>query len=389
MSNFQCCGALLPTMHELLAHYENHHAEERGQPLSKQNSRHGQGTPPDPKAAIAAGAAAAIVDPSRAQQPQNRVKQQSGNNTPQRSATPVQQRVTPPYSFTTQTQPSSSTIQDDDTVGTMELDDPPTSSADYSQTAYRLQDASAMMQSYGFGTQNINRIPPLEVNTQLNTQFQQYRGLRESTPTTPVSATRGTFYRNDPTVSSVNTPTMPNHSTQHPLHTQQFAAYQVTPDSSAPGTPGELADEFVGNMNAMNAMNLGNNHNLFQQSMNQFGNFGFQRNDMLDMQCIDEPAKRLFSLNGGLNTAGMQQQQNNIQNPQLVETSDSAVQLGDGQYGENSEIARTIREEQAKAGVPDPSADGIPKPFHCPVIGCEKAYKNQNGLKYHKAVSFS
>ncbi|KAK3079647.1 Transcriptional regulator of ribosomal biogenesis proteins [Coniosporium uncinatum] len=24
------------------------------------------------------------------------------------------------------------------------------------------------------------------------------------------------------------------------------------------------------------------------------------------------------------------------------------------------------------------------KPFRCPVIGCEKAYKNQNGLKYHK-----
>lgn len=23
-----------------------------------------------------------------------------------------------------------------------------------------------------------------------------------------------------------------------------------------------------------------------------------------------------------------------------------------------------------------------PKPFKCPVIGCEKAYKNQNGLKY-------
>jgi hypothetical protein len=22
------------------------------------------------------------------------------------------------------------------------------------------------------------------------------------------------------------------------------------------------------------------------------------------------------------------------------------------------------------------------KPFRCPVIGCEKAYKNQNGLKY-------
>ncbi len=372
-------------MHELLAHYENHHAGDHGPPLSKQNSRHGHGTPPDPKAAIAAGAAAAIVDPSRAQQQQNRVKQQSGNNTPQRSATPVQQRFTPPYSFTAQTQPSSSTTQDDDTVGPMEMDDLLTS-ADDPQTASRMQDATAMMQNYGFGQQSSNRVPPLE----LNTQFQQYRGLRESTPTTPVSATRGTFYRNDPTVSSVNTPTMPTHTSQHPLHTQQFAGYQVTPDSSAPGTPGELADDFIGNMNAMNAMNLGNNGNVYQ-SMNQFGNFGFQHNEMFDLQCIDEPAKRLFSINGAFTTPGMQQQgpsqQANIQNPQSIEMSDSATQLGDGQYGENSEIAKTIREEQAKAGVPDPSADGIPKPFHCPVIGCEKAYKNQNGLKYHKAVS--
>lgn len=28
--------------------------------------------------------------------------------------------------------------------------------------------------------------------------------------------------------------------------------------------------------------------------------------------------------------------------------------------------------------------DGENKPFKCPVIGCDKTYKNQNGLKYHK-----
>jgi transcription factor SFP1 len=27
---------------------------------------------------------------------------------------------------------------------------------------------------------------------------------------------------------------------------------------------------------------------------------------------------------------------------------------------------------------------GEHKPFKCPVIGCEKTYKNQNGLKYHR-----
>ena len=379
MSDFRCCGSTLPSLHDLLQHYEEHHAGAQGPPLSKQNSNQGPGTPPDPKAAIAAGAAAAIVDPSKAQQQQNRVKQQSGSNTPQRSVTPVRQRTTSPYRFTTQPQPSSSISHDDDAVGDMEMDDVPTTSADYSQISYGMQDATAMMQNYGFGHQGANRVPPLE----LNTQFQQYRGLRESTPTTPVSATRGSFYRNDPTVSSVNTPTMPTHSTQHPL-AQHFSGYQATPDSSAPGTPGELADDFVGNLNAMNAMNLGNN-NPYQ--INQFGNFGYNPNEMLDLQCIDEPAKRLFSINGGYsNPLPSAAQQQNIQHQQSLDVSDSAAQLGDGQYGENSEIARTIREEQAKAGVPDPSADGVPKPFHCPVIGCQKAYKNQNGLKYNKSV---
>ena len=386
MSDFQCCGSKLDSLHDLVQHCEERHAGEQGLPLSKQNSRHEPGPKPDPKAAIAAGAAAAIVDPSRAQEQQNRIKQQSGNNTPLRSATPVQLRASPSYSFPAPPQPSSSTMHDDDPVGTMELDDEPTSTDDPSQPTYTMQDTTAMMQNYGFGQQNSHRVPPLE----LNTQFHQYRGLRESTPTTPVSATRGTFYRNDPTVSSVNTPTMPTHSSQHPLHTQQFAAYHATPDSSAPGTPGELADEFAGNLNAMNAMNLGNNSHMYQ-NLNQFGNFAFQPNDMLDLQCIDEPAKRLFSLGGFNNTTpGMQlqpQQQLNMQHAQSHDMTDSANQLGEAQYSENSEIARTIREEQAKAGVPDPSADGVSKPFHCPVIGCEKAYKNQNGLKYHKSVS--
>jgi transcription factor SFP1 len=96
---------------------------------------------------------------------------------------------------------------------------------------------------------------------------------------------------------------------------------------------------------------------------------------MLDL-CIDEPAKRLFSPTGGYGN----------QNQQYAH-----MRLGSGQYGPNSDIARRIREQQMLAGVPDTTAGMMPndepKPFRCPVIGCEKAYKNQNGLKYHKSVS--
>jgi transcription factor SFP1 len=71
-------------------------------------------------------------------------------------------------------------------------------------------------------------------------------------------------------------------------------------------------------------------------------------------------------------------------------TPNAHFKLSGAQYGPNSDIARRIREQQLLAGVPDTTAilpNEEPKPFRCPVIGCEKAYKNQNGLKYHKAVS--
>ena len=112
-----------------------------------------------------------------------------------------------------------------------------------------------------------------------------------------------------------------------------------------------------------------------QGQQQDLGGYGFGNgNDMLDL-CIDEPAKRLFNPNGGFN------------NQQYTQS-----RLGSAQYGANSEIARRIREQQRRVGLAD-TTTGMngeePKPFRCPVIGCEKAYKNQNGLKYHKTVSLS
>ncbi|KAL9584612.1 MAG: hypothetical protein Q9212_002017 [Teloschistes hypoglaucus] len=162
-----------------------------------------------------------------------------------------------------------------------------------------------------------------------------HQGLRNSTPTTPVTG-NGTF---NPTVSSVNTPTLIAHPS----------------DSSTPGTPGEMDTDSV----------------RYTRPRVQHGNFQFGNgNEMLDL-CIDDPAKSLFSTN-------------NASTGQLS----NAQRLGDAQYSENSELAKTIREQQRLAGIPDGGSgpnDGVPKPFHCPVIGCEKAYKNQNGLKYHKS----
>lgn len=55
----------------------------------------------------------------------------------------------------------------------------------------------------------------------------------------------------------------------------------------------------------------------------------------------------------------------------------------------SNEDSMDIDEEMDEGYIDDPSrnlyvAQGSEKPFTCPVIGCNKNYKNQNGLKYHR-----
>ena len=369
MRDFSCCNLKLPTLHDLLEHYEENHHQQIEEMQRRQTD---EGPPPDPKAALASNAAAAVKDPAQAQHQQALRQRHQAMNTPQRSNTPTQSQHTPrshQQNYAPIPVPQPSMGQDEDaTVGDMEMDD------DFSNqmAQYQMQQQPNMMQGNQFG-QPAARAPPLDLSAVNGSNaLLQHQGLRNSSPNTPTSAGRtNAYYQNNPTVSSVNTPTLSAHPPGvHPLQQQQQF---YTPESSAPGTPGELDNNFVDTMGHMNMGFLshppGYNPNPWGYQAN---------NEMLDL-CIDEPAKRLFTTNGGFSNTTQQQM------PQPSTTS--ATQLGDGQYGENSELAKTIREQQKLAGVPDPSADGIPKPFHCPVIGCEKAYKNQNGLKYHKSVS--
>lgn len=101
------------------------------------------------------------------------------------------------------------------------------------------------------------------------------------------------------------------------------------------------------------------------QGENSFDFMGLGMSQLPDGTTIDDPAKLLSSRNFGIdNLAGFTSQ---------------------------SDVAKKIRETQISAGM-DPTAfnfstDDI-KSWRCPVIGCEKAYKNANGLKYHKQVCF-
>jgi len=362
MRDFSCCGLTLPSLHDLLQHYEEEHAQRSSQPSRPATLEEPQ---PDSRAAIASNTAAAVQQEAQ--------RQQASTFKPIAPAQAVQQPSTMhqprqrPIGYSTQLQ----TIPDVGTVDDMEMDDAP--EADEKTPPSNLYTRGSMNQSprTQFNSPTQPRAPQLNMNMMPGTQ-----AFRHSTPSTPIAAGRSGFAtQNNPTVSSVNTPTL----TANPMQQQFQSAYNPTPDSSAPGTPGEPDEDLMGGMDDMNMQS--NPSFMSSQPQNlYFGPFGMS-SDMLDL-CIDEPAKRLFSQNGRV---GPQQQE---QSPQ----PSTHARLGSGQYGPNSEIARKIREQQMAVGLPD-TASGLlpheePKPFRCPVIGCEKAYKNQNGLKYHKSVSY-
>ena len=356
MRDFACCGLTLPSLHDLLQHYEEAHAQKPNQ--ANQAISAPQPRMPDSRAAEATNAAANVQQEAQRQQQSSYKPIAPAQHIQQTGQRPLQQRQGG-YSSALQT------IPDMDTVEDMEMDDvgddektPPSNM--YSQPAT----TQSPQAPYSVTTQP--RVPQLNMN-----MMQAHQGMRNSTPTTPTAPGRAGGAFNNPAVSCVNTPTLMGNPMQQ-FHDAQVG-YNGTPDSSEPGTPGELDENIMGGMDDMsmqnNAMFMGN-----QNQMYNFGNFGMN-NDMLDL-CIDEPAKRLFSPNGGYQP---QNQQSNH------------TRLGSGQYGPNSDLARRIREQQVLAGLPDTTTNLLPhdepKPFRCPVIGCEKAYKNQNGLKYHKSVS--
>lgn len=249
--------------------------------------------------------------------------------------------------------------QEMEAVEDMEMDDIDDYNFDPSMGMANLNSGFPLANGHAFGQQSgfaqqQGRVPPLDLNN-LGNPLQNFQGIRQSQPGTPISA-GGRPYHGNPTVSSVNTPTLTAHPRQHQLR---------TPDSSAPGTPRELDSEFVGDVGSMSMETPG-----YMMPQTDMPAFGFGNDGNVAEVYINDPAKRLISPNAGL------------QDQQTVHQ-----RLGNAQYGPDSDIARRIRERQQKVGLADTLNGEEPKPFRCPVIGCEKAYKNQNGLKYHKTVS--
>ncbi|KAJ5615162.1 hypothetical protein N7537_000276 [Penicillium hordei] len=324
MRDFSCCGVTLPTLHDLLQHYEEAHATKS----PNQGHRPSQG---ENRAALAAAAIA---------QQQNQQHGSQGRGLQPDRTLDMQRKLGQ--------NPSPLQHADLDTIDDMELDDALGDGDGSASQMFSSQLHEGGQGGYGNSNQQQLNLGMLPSHQGFSTPSQ---------PGTPIGSGRPLSLQNNPTVSSVNTPTL----MANPLQNSQF---RNTPDSSGPGTPAEIDESMMGGFGDLSMQN-----NTMGQNQNQFGRFNGNNNDMVDL-CIDEPAKRLFSPSGGMGSPN------------------AHFKLSGAQYGPNSDIARRIREQQLLAGVPDTTVilpNEEPKPFRCPVIGCEKAYKNQNGLKYHKA----
>lgn len=316
--DFSCCGLPLPSLHDLLRHYEEHHAQQM--PINNENdNQEGHG-------------GRGAHDGNR-QQSRHAQQQNAGITSPIGGIGSIQYEMMRQQQMQRQRQQEEERgnhQQDDqpegEIAGDMEMDDEMTPPPN-------------------------NVAPPLTPQAHLGQQQQQHYSL----PQTPVALTMPS-YHNTPNMASAQLP----HATKQPSH--------FSPESSVPGTP--LASD---SMEYAFPQGLGGFSNQQQFNTNLNYSTGMEATgDMALNLCIDEPAKRLYSPGG--QTLGVYSQ-----------AQMQPYMANNGGNDMNKKLADT-----GAAQVPTmPAAlmQAEDKPFKCPVIGCEKAYKNQNGLKYHKAVS--
>lgn len=317
MRDFTCCGLILPNLHDLLQHYEEAHTSTspnaaRGNnfsqfgPMGIQGSNRMGGTRTNSSTPGPSTAQASPTRPGRTT---------PGGGLPLMAAVQRNEQLNnSAMGNLPEDMDAVADMEMDDAVGTMELDD-----------SQRMHQTRHM-----FGQQ---QRPQLHMETSGLSQ-----ALRTSQPTTPAAASFG--FQHNPTVSSVNTPTLTTQQQQH-LPQQQQSMDVDAMDEDIPGMP----------------MGGGGNNDLGD------GNFGTNGNGDSNF-CIDDPGKSLFSPNGAFPTGNRSFQQ------QLAQLGLTQAHLSDPQA--NKVLIQRLQTMMMSEEH---------KPYKCPVIGCEKAYKNQNGLK--------
>lgn len=251
---------------------------------------------------------------------------------------------------------STITMQDMDTIGEMEMDDAPTVSG---------QGYGGYQQMDGYSTDSTPQMSQASPNGQFG----------HSSSSSPQGEHQmHTNYSN--AMFSNMSQQMNNTQTQPPQPSQQLNFNQPL----AFGQPNGVPQLNGGYGTQQNNSTLPFNTEMFNQLSSSFGKMEFgQHNDMRDL-CINEPAKNLYSDDGTFNS--QQYPQFNFNNGIMNGVSTS----GAGEItSNNDENAKKLQAQRLANGVGKQPTEEE-RPFKCPVIGCEKAYKNANGLRYHEKV---
>jgi transcription factor SFP1 len=360
LKDFNCCGLNLPTFHDLLQHYEEVHPNADGAPAS-----FGGQLPSGSGPAGASGSASQSQYGNLSNQlDMNSIMGSQGQlGVPQmmgmggmggigQMMRQQQQSVGRNLGFNTSLQ----TVQDIESpeAGDLDIKSEVDAEGEDETPSPSGQDNGQISQMHQGGLAHNSRGMP---SRYMGNPMAQ---LKAPPPVTSGILAQGRLYQHNPTVSSVNAP---NLSTQPPLpqssnHLEQNSAFGG--ESSLQGQQGGNTDFSDLTID----MSLPNTD--FLQGGNYFGLSGIA-GDMGSLT-VDDPAKTLFSPNNGFNPS---------QHAQFA--------MAASQLSANPEYAQQVLAQQMIArGL---LAGEESKPYKCPVIGCEKAYKNQNGLKYHKQVS--
>jgi transcription factor SFP1 len=321
MRDFACCGVTWPDFHKLLEHWEQSHNSPKAvnaptfSDYAQLTSLPATSIMANPRTTQSSGLGqlGGRVAGSMGQQNRQPANFSGGAMSPS---------VNPLISGSRQTLSASSAIghshslnEDLESVADMEMDDAvgPMEMDDGQRTMLQTR------QLFGQASR-----PQLQINASNISQ-----ALRTSQPPTPAAASFG--LQHNPTVSSVNTPTL---TTQH-FQRSQPSYLQTTAASAVADDDDEMDEDLPGLPMATDLTGL-----------------GFGRPADETSTTIANPGANLSTPTGGMTQRQQLLAQMAIeQNPALLH------QLSIMQHQEEH------------------------KPYKCPVIGCEKAYKNQNGLK--------
>ncbi|ODQ62650.1 hypothetical protein WICANDRAFT_26951 [Wickerhamomyces anomalus NRRL Y-366-8] len=138
-----------------------------------------------------------------------------------------------------------------------------------------------------------------------------------------------------------------------------------------------------------------NNNNMNNVNQKQQNTFGFNQSPFQQQNIQQQLRQQLQGSNNNSSSSIHQQQQHHSPHPQQQQNHhiQQQSQQQQQQQQQNYQLHQNLNNPQQvnmdEGYIDDPSrnlyvAQGNEKPFTCPVIGCNKTYKNQNGLKYHR-----